>query len=100
MRQLVCHENPVQHTTWTALRSPPNRFRTRMLQVRVELLLKGAPTRRRHSGMAVVHLATAADATRGCQALDGKPVLGRPMIVRKDRWAQADRGDSSGGGVC
>ncbi|KAI8462744.1 MAG: hypothetical protein J3K34DRAFT_446943 [Monoraphidium minutum] len=56
--------------------------------VRVELLLKGAPTRQQHSGLAVVHLATEADTARSCAAVDGKRLLGRPMVVRKDRFEE------------
>lgn len=54
-------------------------------QVKVELLLKGAPSRRRPSGLAVVQVESAAAAARSCELLDGKPVLGRAMLVCKDR---------------
>lgn len=58
-------------------------------QTRIELLKKGAPFRRRQSGLAVVHL-NDADVGRSCEMMDGKQVLGRPMIVRQDRFVEDD----------
>ncbi|GBF94212.1 hypothetical protein Rsub_06482 [Raphidocelis subcapitata] len=57
---------------------------------RVEIMKKGAPFRRRGAGLAVVALERAADSRRCCELLDGKPLLGRPMIVRRDRFEEDD----------
>lgn len=57
----------------------------------MELLKKGPPFRRQSSGLAVVHLPPAPGAGgRAAAALDGKPLLGRPMIARPDRFVEDD----------
>ena len=55
----------------------------------MELLHKGIGSRMRRSGLAAVQLAAPSQgARRACQLLDGKPVLGRRMIVRPDRFVE------------
>lgn len=64
-----------------------------VLQESVELIKKGSFNRRHNSGLATVKVASAADAARSCELLDGKMLQvgadtasGRPMIVRKNKF--------------
>lgn len=63
------------------------------MQAAVELLQKGSFNRRRNAGLATVRLASAADAQRSCELLDGKMLHagaetahGRPMIVSRKKF--------------
>lgn len=57
-------------------------------QSSVQLLKKGPSWRSRSAGLACVTLGPGADVAASCAALDGVPLLDRPMIVRRDRFAQ------------
>uniref|UniRef100_A0A383W493 RRM domain-containing protein n=1 Tax=Tetradesmus obliquus TaxID=3088 RepID=A0A383W493_TETOB len=56
----------------------------------VQLLKKGSFNRCRNSGLACVTLAKRSDTERCCSVMDGKPLYGRPMIVRKDKFVADD----------
>ncbi|WIA22754.1 hypothetical protein OEZ86_009711 [Tetradesmus obliquus] len=56
----------------------------------VQLLKKGSFNRCRNSGLACVTLAKRSDTERCCNVMDGKPIYGRPMIVRKDKFVADD----------
>lgn len=57
-------------------------------QSSVQLLKKGPSWRSRNAGLACVTLRPGADVAASCAALDGVPLLDRPMIVRRDRFVQ------------
>jgi RNA recognition motif-containing protein len=63
-----------------------------LLQASVQLLKKGPSGRQRNSGLACITLGRPADVARCCQEMDGAEVLGRPMIVRPDKYEQDDPG--------
>ncbi|KXZ45033.1 hypothetical protein GPECTOR_59g641 [Gonium pectorale] len=57
---------------------------------RIELLRKGAGTRTKVCGLAAVTLLDGADPDAICKKMDGKSCLGRPMIVRLDKFCADD----------
>jgi hypothetical protein len=63
-----------------------------LLQASVQLLKKGPSGRQRNSGLACITLGKSADVARCCQEMDGAEVMGRPMIVRPDKYEPDDPG--------
>lgn len=55
---------------------------------RIEFILKGQDNRKRNSGLATVTLKSVEDAVKACKVVDGKPVFGRPMIIRANRFVE------------
>lgn len=56
------------------------------VQSSVQLIKKGSFNRQRNSGLACVVLSKSSDVDNSCKTLDGKNVMGRPMIVRKNKF--------------
>lgn len=56
------------------------------MQVNVEILQKGNPSRRSSAGLAVVTFVTAENAQKCIQSLHNTDVQGRVVVVRPDKF--------------
>lgn len=94
---LMCTQYPAEHVRCLTLHHvvlwPP------CVQASIHLLQKGSSARRRNAGLAEVKLASAADAQRSCELLDGKllhvgadTAQGRPMIGRRGKFESCQFG--------
>eukprot|EP00879_Flechtneria_rotunda_P004958 GHRR01005233.1.p1 GENE.GHRR01005233.1~~GHRR01005233.1.p1 ORF type:complete len:126 (+),score=37.94 GHRR01005233.1:1998-2375(+) len=57
---------------------------------KVQLMKKGSSNRTHNSGLASVILTAQQDVDKSCKQLDGKPLYGRPVLVRRDKF-EADQ---------
>jgi hypothetical protein len=56
-------------------------------QANVQLLKKGSFNRHHlNSGLACISLTSQLDVDNSCKILDGQQLLGRPMIIRRDKY--------------
>ena len=83
------HVKPVRfdaHFKSIVCHLPLETYLTVCVQVNVEILQKGNPSRRTSSGLAVVTFSTAQDMQTCIKRLHNTDVMGRSLLVRSDRF--------------
>lgn len=80
------HVEPVRFDALLVFHLQLERESTICVQVNVEILQKGNPSRRTSSGLAVITFSTVQDLQTCINHLHNTDVMGRSLIVRSDRF--------------